>query len=123
MYYIEGTLDVIELEAPDLKLKQFSLLPSAEYLLAMPDGEKKALFIEFADKQQACLIKTSDNTGGKKVVVFRAITPCDAALSSLLIQAKRDRATIRVCVRSEKNEQANAVPYPSVEDVVEIHLD
>lgn len=122
MHYIEGTLDVIELEAPDLKLKQFSLLPSSEYLHAMPDGEKKALFIEFADKQQACLIKTSDNTGGKKVVVFRATTPCDSALSSLLIQAKRDHVTIRVCVKPAKNIRSNATPYPSVEDVVEIHL-
>ncbi len=129
MYYIEGTLDVIELEAPGLKLKQFSLLPSSEYLLAMPDGEKKALFIEFADKQiwvadkkQACLIGTSKNSGGKQVVVFKSSSSGDSALSSLLIQAKRDRVTIRVCVKPAKNKRSNATPYPSVEDVAEIHL-
>ena len=122
MHYIQGTIDAVELEAPDLKLKRFSLLPSSEYLLILPDGENKALFIESTGKKQACLIKTSKTSGAKPVVFLKSSSCCDVAMSTLLIKAKHDHATIRVCVRPEKDERSNAVPYPNVEDVAEIHF-
>ena len=53
MYYIEGTIDSIEIAIGEEKAVRFTLLLSAEFLKTVAEGEKKALFIEKSGKTAA----------------------------------------------------------------------
>lgn len=119
-YYIEGTIDTIGIEATGCKVKQFSLLPLSAFLITLPDGKKKAIFVEDSF-HVAGLVDSKMNAESKDVVRFNAASSvCD--LADILTQAKRGRMTLRIYVRPKKNWQNNAEPYPNVDDVLEIQF-
>ena len=119
-YYTEGTIDSIGIEANECKLKQFTLLPSSAFLITMPDGKKKAIFIEDSCNN-AGLVDSKKNAEGKDVVMFNAAS-AGRDIADILTQAKRDRMTLRIFARPKKNWQDNAESYPNIDDVIEIHL-
>lgn len=125
-FYVEGIIASIELEVSGSKMKQFSLVPASEFLVALPDGKKKVLFVYCSENDRemntACLVKTDKNENDKDVIFFKAQDPWPSVLLNMLIQAKSNRSKVRVCTRRRKNSQNNAIPYPNLEDVFEIHL-
>lgn len=105
MYYIEGTIDAIDVFNGKLR---FSLLPSSGHLLSRDDGDKKALFID-GNLHNAILIDHDKNVNGKEVVWFSF----DKELRDVLLSAKNNRNTIRVwCPNPEKTELATNEPTP-----------
>ena len=118
MYYIEGTIDTIGIEATGCGVKQFSLLPSSAFMITLPDAKKKAIFIRDSF-YEAGLVEPTKNEEGKDAVVFKAKS-AGSHFAEILVQAKRDRQTLRICVKPKKNWQDNAEPYPNVDDVLEI---
>ena len=122
MFYIEGTVDSIELEVDGLKLKRFSIVPTSQFMITLPDGKSRVLFVDYENKDAAFLVKAEKNGKDKEVVFFEVQIVCtSAALVNLLNQVKNNRSTIRVCVRPEKNEQGNVIPSPNLRDVFEFH--
>lgn len=120
-YYIDGTIDSIEL-AMDGNA-HFTLLPSAEFLKTMAEGKKKALFIEKSktvptqgegsdkqtDEQQkldekqpipALLVNVSKNESGKEILKFIMPKTC-TIFRWLLLEAKNNRSTVRVLAKSK----------------------
>lgn len=106
-FYIDGTIDTIELMTGRNTLK-FSLLPSADFLKTVAEGEKKALFIRKdgsslkADAPKAMLAlleNVSRNEHEKEVLVFD-IENKDSSLKCLLLEAKNNRNTVRVVAQS-----------------------
>ena len=127
MFYVEGIIDSIELEVSGPKLKQFSIVPLSEFLITLPDGKKKVLFVDCYDENDykqnaACLIEPRKNKNDKDIILFKAQISLASPLTEILIQAKYNHSPIRVCTRRMTNEQNNAIPYPNIEDVGEIHL-
>ena len=92
MYYIEGTIDAIDVFGTCIR---FSLLPSNAHLLSIDEGEKKALFVSCA-LNDAKLIEPKKNATGKGIVWFSV----DANLLNVLLSAKNNRCSIRVCCAS-----------------------
>lgn len=99
-YYIEGTIDSIELTIGEEKAVHFTILPSAEFLKTISKGEKKALFIEKSE-QSALLLKPQKNENEKEVINF-TIANEDSALKCLLLEAKNNRNVVRVFAQSKK---------------------
>ena len=127
MFYVEGIVDAIELEVSGPKLKQFSIVPSSEFLITLPDGKKKILFADCYGKNDykqnvACLIEPKKSKNDKDIIPFKVQIPIAPSLIEILIRAKYNRLPIRVCTGQVKDERSNAVQYPDVEDVIEIHF-
>ena len=99
MYYIEGTIDAIELTVGNEKTLQFTLLPSTEFLQTMKDGAKKALFIDKSGKL-AQFAETMKNAHEKDVREFNSQN-ADCSLKCLLLEAKNNRNTVRVFAKSK----------------------
>ena len=98
-YYIDGTIESIEITTAEKQPLQFSVIPSSDCLKTVAEGEIKALFIMNADKMKeswpAILEKVSKNESGKEKLDFT--TNCvDSALKCLLLEAKNNRNTVRV---------------------------
>ena len=88
MYYIEGTIDAIDIFDGTLR---FSLLPSSGHLVSRDDGSKKALFME-SSSPNATMVDTEKNANGKEIVWVS----CDKELRDVLLPAKCNRNMIRV---------------------------
>ena len=127
MFYVEGNIDSIELETEGPKLRRFSLIPAPEFLLTQPNGTKKVLLLNYyrgdgCEMNVASLVKADKNENDKEVVFFKAHDSWTSALIDILIQAKCTRSKVRVCIRRMKNKRNNAISYPNLEDVIEVHL-
>ena len=121
MFYVEGIIDSIELDIKDSKLKRFSLMPASQFMITLPDGTKKVLFVDYGNKENACLIEAEKN-GNDKAVVFCNSQCSSVALINCLNQLKCNRSTVRICVGAKNSEQNDVVTRPNPEDVLEIHL-
>lgn len=131
MFYVEGSIDSIELEVSDFRVKQFSIVPSSEFLITLPDGKKSVLFVDYKEnvstkddslRDGARLLNAKKNENDKEVVCFKLRKPLTSTLIDILIQAKYNHSSIRVCTGQVKDERNNAVQKPDIEDVTEIHL-
>lgn len=111
-YYIDGTIDSIELAIGGNPPLKFSLLPSEEFLKTVAEGKKRALFVEdvATDKEKdssgAVLKKAEVNESGKDILNF-SVSKSKDTVKCLLLEAKNNRNTIRVFVQSttEKDHQ------------------
>ena len=128
-YYIDGTIDSIELSTEDNLPLHFTLLPSPEFLKTVAEGKKKALFIgthelplpstqteedemvraKQTDEQrkmdrqkpiQALLVDVVKNESGKEILKFEMPKTC-TIFRGLLLDAKNNRNTIRVFTKSK----------------------
>lgn len=112
-YYIDGTIDSIELAIGGNPPLKFSLLPSAEFLKTVAGGKKRALFIGNGNTTEealpAILAKVSQNENGKEKLDF-TMEDKDLALKCLLLEAKKNRNTIRVFVQSTGRKSKKAEP-------------
>lgn len=97
-YYIDGTIDSIEIAIGEENAVRFTLLPSAEFLKTVAEGEKKALFIEKSGKT-ALISETTKNEKEKEVLKFE-ISNADCSLKCLLLEAKNNRNALRVSTRN-----------------------
>ncbi len=131
MFYVEGVIDSIELEVSSPKLKQFSIVPSSEFLITLPDGKKRVLFIDYEEKVSttddsarngAFLHETKKNKNDKDVIYFKAKQPFTSTVIDILIQSKYNHSSVRVWTRQWKDERNNAVQHPCIDDVIEIHF-
>lgn len=127
MFYIEGTIDSLEFEIRHFKLNRFSLVPSSEFMITLPDGTKKALFVDSFGKNDcertvASLTKAETKGTGKDVVYFEMHSLSSQVLIDILVQAKYNSSKIGVCVGRRNDEKDNAILHPDLADVVEIHL-
>ncbi|MBR3923106.1 MAG: hypothetical protein IKJ45_08315, partial [Kiritimatiellae bacterium] len=50
MFYVEGIVDSLEFEINRFNLKQFALVPSSEFMITLPDGAKRVLFVDYCGK-------------------------------------------------------------------------
>ena len=123
MFYVEGIIDSVELDLEGLKLKRFSLMPTSQFIITLPAGTKKVLFVDYDNKSNAYLSEAEKN-GNDKVVIFCKLQFAHTSgfLINFLNQLKFNRSNVRVCVRSEKDEQNNVIARPNSEDVLEVHL-
>lgn len=104
-YYIEGTIDAIEIFAGSLR---FSLLPSSEFLQVLDDGSKKALLLD-ASAETGRLVKPAKNAIGKECLWF-SIRRC---LLHFLMSANNNHNTIRVwCGEGDTQQFLAAPPSP-----------
>ena len=121
MFYVEGIIDSIEVEFKGRKLKRFSLMPASQFMITLPDGTKKVLFVDYGNKENACLVTPEKNENDKEVVF--CYSQCSSvALTACLNQLKCSRSTVRICVGAKNSEQNDVVTCPNLEDVLEIHL-
>ena len=97
-YYIDGTIDSIDIAIGEEKAVRFTLLLSAEFLKTVAEGEKKALFVEKSGKT-AVFSEPAKNENEKEILNFE-IANADSALKCLLLEAKNNRNTVRVVVAS-----------------------
>lgn len=96
MYYIEGTIDAIEIAMDNKQPLHFLLNPSTEFLKTVGDGTKKALFI--GEKYDSALLEgVVKNEKGTEALKFE-ISSADC---TLLLEAKNNRNTVRVSVKSK----------------------
>lgn len=121
MFYVEGIIDSIELDLKDSKLKRFSLMPASQFMITLPDGAKKVLFVDYGNKENACLIEAEKN-GNDKAVVFCNSQCSSVALIDYLTQLKCSRSAVRICVGAKNSEQNDVVTRPNPYAVLEIHL-
>lgn len=98
-YYIDGTIDSIEIAIGEEKAVRFTLLPSTEFLKTVAKGEKKALLIEKSGKT-ALISEPTENEKEKEILKFE-ISNADCSLKCLLLEAKNNRNNIRVFVASK----------------------
>ena len=104
-YYIDGTIDSIEIAIGGNKPLRFSLIPSAEFVKTVAEGKKRAIFVEDVGKDKekdphgAVLKKAETNESGKDILHFDVSQKKDA-VKCLLLAAKNNRNTIRVFVQS-----------------------
>lgn len=121
-FYVEGTIDslVFEVKSPDVK--RFSLTPSPEFVITLPDGTKKILFLEKRGENTAGLVAPEKNGNGQEDIFFKVQCPCPCIMADILMRAKCNRSKIRVCVGSKNCEEDKAVLCPNIEDVDEIHF-
>ena len=127
MFYVEGIVDSLEFEINRFNLKQFTLVPSSEFMITLPDGAKRVLFVDYCGKNDcqrnvASLAKAETNGTEKDIVCFETQGSFANALIDILVQAKHNRSKIRVCTGRSKDERNNAIPHPDLAHVVEIHL-
>lgn len=127
MFYVEGVVDSLEFEVKDSNLKRFSLAPSSEFMIALPDGTKKALFVDSfgknaCERNVASLTKVEAKDSEKNIVFFEPQSLFTHVLIDTLVQAKCNRLKVRVCIGRSKDKRNNAIPHPDLTDVVEIHL-
>jgi len=123
MYYIDGTVDSIEITLNEKHHLHFTLLPSSEFLKTVGEGRQKALFIgtiEPATKQtdevktkqpdgqtkvqnpiRALLVDMVKNANGKETLRFLMPQMC-AIFRRLLLEAKNNRNIIRVLAKSKE---------------------
>ena len=74
MYYIEGTIDAIEISGANFGRLRFSLIPASERILSRDGGKKMALFTD-RSSPSALLVETGKNAAGKEVLWFHAEPP------------------------------------------------
>ena len=98
MFYIEGTIDAIQFDSKTIRI---SILPSAEFLVKLDHGIKKALFIEETKGLTAVLIFPEKNSNGKEIVSFSIAEP-KANCDLLLLGAKNNRNVLRMSVNAEE---------------------
>lgn len=110
-YYIDGTIDSIELAIGGNPPLKFSLLPSEEFLKTVAEGKKRALFVEdvATDKEidlSGAVLKKAEVKRGKDILNF-SVSKSKDTVKCLLLEAKNNRNTIRVFVQSttEKDHQ------------------
>lgn len=99
-YYIDGTIDSIELTIGEENAAHFTLLPSAEFLKTVAEGKRKVLFVGKSE-QSALLLEPKKIENEKEVIKFE-IANADSALKCLLLEAKNNRNAIRVFIQSTK---------------------
>lgn len=99
MYYIEGTIDAIELTVGNSKTLHFTLLPSPEFLKTVLNEAKKVLFIDKSG-ETALFADAKKNDNEKEVFGF-AYANADCSFKCLLLEAKNNRNTVRVFVKSK----------------------
>ena len=127
MFYVEGTIDSLEFEINRFNLKRFTLVPSSEFMITLPNGAKRVLFVDYCvnndcERNVASLAKAGTNGTETYIVCFEAQGSFTNALIDFLVQAKCNRSKVRVCTGRSKDEKDNAIPYPDLSDVVEVHL-
>lgn len=127
-YYIDGTINSIELAMEGDLALHFTLLPSPEFLKTVAEGKKKALFIgtrelhqpskqneedkmlrakqtdeQKNDKQepmQALLVNVAKNESGKEILRFEMPKTC-IIFRGMLLEAKNSRNAVRVLAKSK----------------------
>lgn len=104
MYYIEGTIDAIDIFNGKLR---FSLLPSSGHLISRDNGDKKALFID-SDSSIATMVDPEKNANGKEIVWFS----CNKELRDVLLSAKNNRNPVRVWCEDLKMVSFIGFPIP-----------
>ncbi|MBR1609516.1 MAG: hypothetical protein IJ678_07890 [Kiritimatiellae bacterium] len=104
MYYIEGTIDAIDLFNDTIR---FSLLPASGHLLLCDDGSKKALFIESCSSN-ATMVESKKNANGKEIVWFSA----DKDLCGVLLSAKNNRNLVRLWCKNLETVSFGGFPIP-----------
>lgn len=97
-YYIDGTIDSIEIAMDENQPLHFLLIPSSEFLKTMVDGSKKALFI--AKKYDSALLEGVVKNEKEKEALKFEISNADCSLKCLLLEAKNNRNTVRVSIRN-----------------------
>ena len=102
MYYIEGTIDAIDIFGNALR---FSLLPSSGHLLSRDNGDKKVLFVD-SDSYNATIVDPEKNVSGKEVVWFSK----GEKQRDVLLTAKNNRNTVRVWC--ENLEMVSFIEFP-----------
>ena len=107
-YYIDGTIDSIELSTDGNA--HFTRLPSAEFLKTMAEGKKKALFIEKDNTSFALLIDIEKNDNGKEIRKFVMPKTC-TIFKGLLLEAKNNRNTVRVFVQSLEKDGKSGINF------------
>ena len=119
MYYIDGTVDSIEIAMNDNLHLHFTLLPSSEFLKTVEEGKQKALFIGQTEEEkkakqpdekktkevdnpiQALLVDMVENASGRGTLRF-LLPPMNAIFCGLLLEAKNNRNIIRVLAKSKE---------------------
>lgn len=97
-YYIDGTIDSIEIAMDNNQPLRFLLIPSTEFLKTMADGTKKALFV--GKKFDSALLEEVVKNEKEKEVLKFEISSADCSLKCLLLEAKNNRNTVRVSTRN-----------------------
>lgn len=121
MFYVEGIIDSIELEFKGPKLKRFSLIPASQFMITLPDGTKRVLFVDYDNKSTAYLVRAEKNGNDKEVLFFKSKNS-SVGLIDCLNQLKYSRSAVRVCVGEKKNRRKNVISCSNPEEVLEVHL-
>ena len=130
MYYIDGTVDSIEIAMNDNLHLHFTLLPSSEFLKTVEEGKQMAMFIgqtkqtdekkkEVKSPIRALLVDMVKNANGKGTLRFLMPRKC-AIFPGLLLEAKNNRNIIRVLAKS--NEQMSEELCIDFEEPVSITI-
>ena len=101
MYYIEGTIDFIDLDA----IVSFTLIPSSPFIISV-GTEKRILFIKGASSSVAKLISFVEKNGnGNEIVKFEVSSSIGKSKidGGILLTAKNNRNLIRVYSDGIKN--------------------
>ncbi len=101
MYYIEGTIDFIDLDA----IVSFALIPSSPFIISV-GTEKRILFIKGASSSVAKLISFVEKNGnGNEIVKFEVSSSIGKSKidGGILLTAKNNRNLIRVYSDDIKN--------------------
>lgn len=110
MYYIEGTIDALEICGANSDRIRFSLIPASERILSRDGGKKKALFTD-STSSAALLVEPDKNATGREVLWFHAKT----CLGNIILSAKNNRNTIWVwCDNPEKAVSGGKEPIPPI---------
>lgn len=110
MYYIEGTIDALEISGANSERIRFSLIPASERILSRDGGKKMALFTD-SSSPSAIMLDSDKNAAGKEIVWFHAEKP----LCNIILSAKNNRNTVWVwCDNPEKPELDEKEPFPPI---------
>lgn len=113
MYYIEGTIDALEISGANSERIRFSLTPASERILSRDGGKKMALFTE-SSSSVALLVEPDKNATGREVLWFHA----EEHLCNILLSAKNNRNTVWVwCDNPEKPELDEQKPFPPISTI------
>ena len=110
MYYIEGTVDALEISGNAPGRIRFSLIPASERIISRDEGKKMALFTDSASSA-ALLVEVGKNAAGREVLWFHA----EEHLCNILLSAKNTRNTIRTwCENPENTDPGDKEPIPPI---------
>lgn len=112
-YYIEGTIDALEMSGANPGRIRFSLIPASEHILSRDGGKQKALFTD-SSSPSAVMVDPDKNAAGKDVLWFHA----EGHLCNIVLSAKNNRNTIWVwCDNPEAPKLEDQEPIPPISTI------